>query len=56
MLPKQAPQRDPQEISLLHDAATWDEEEAESSWDDEREGLIAELARSGEGFTGLTST
>jgi len=50
MLPKQqAPQRDPQEIPLRHDAATWDEDETESGWDDEKEGLIAELTRSAGG-------
>ena len=36
----------PQEISLTHDAATWDEDTFGSAWDDEEGRLILELARS----------
>lgn len=50
MSPKQARHREPEEIPLAHDAATWDEDIFESDWDDEGEQLVCELARSADGF------
>ena len=46
MSPKQAQHREPEELPLAHDAATWDEDTFESDWDDEEEQLVRELARS----------
>ncbi|HUN69529.1 MAG TPA: hypothetical protein VMU46_12070 [Burkholderiales bacterium] len=44
--------REHAEIPLAHDAATWDEEEIDSGWDDEKELLVGELARSASAFQG----
>ena len=52
MPPKQAPHREPKEIPLAHDAATWDEGTFESGWDDEEVQLVHELAQSAEGGVG----
>jgi hypothetical protein len=40
MSPINTQQREPGEIPLAHDAATWDEETFESGWDDEQEQLV----------------
>ena len=41
MTPKQTPRREPEEIPLEHDAATWDEDTFDSAWDDEEAKLRA---------------
>lgn len=52
MSPKQAQHREPEEIPLAHDAATWDEDTFESGWDDEEVQIVRELARSAGGGSG----
>ncbi len=53
MPPKQAPQREPEEFPLAHDAATWDENTCESDWDDEQARLVRDLARAADGPASL---
>lgn len=43
MAPKQGQHREAEEFPLAHDAATWDEDNTDSSWDDEEAQLADEF-------------